>query len=63
MPNMMQRRLISAARPMPVGHWFERDMTMAVSQADQPTALLCSSSSMTFEPTGSMSLSSTRSTA
>ena len=26
MPNMMQRRLISAVRPMPVGHWFAPDM-------------------------------------
>ena len=33
------------------------------SRADQPTALPCSSCLMTFEPTGSMSLSSTRSIA
>ena len=49
MPNMMLRRPISAARPMPVGHWFVPDMTMAASRADQPTALPCSGCSTTFE--------------
>jgi hypothetical protein len=63
LPNMMQRRPISAARPMLVGHWFAPDMTMAAFPADPPTALPCSSSSTTFEPTGSMSLLSTKSIA
>ena len=36
---------------MPAGHWFVLDMTMAASRADPPTALPCSSFSMTFEPT------------
>ena len=63
MPNMMPRRPISVARLMPVGHWFVRDMTMAASRADRPTALPCSSCSMIFEPTGSMSLLSTKSIA
>jgi hypothetical protein len=62
-PNMMRRRPISAVRPMPVGHWFVRDMTMAASRADPPTGLPCSSSSMTFASIASMSSSSTRSTA
>ena len=63
MPNMMRHKPISAVRPMPVGHWFVLDMTTAAFPADQPTALPCSSSSLTFEPTGSMSLSSIKSIA
>jgi site-specific DNA recombinase len=51
---------ISAVRLMPVGHWFAPDMTMAVSRADPPTARPSSSSSLTFGPTASMSLSSTK---
>jgi hypothetical protein len=51
------------SQAMPVGHWFAPDMTMVVSRADRPTAPPYSSSSMTFEPTGSMLLSSTKSIA
>jgi hypothetical protein len=43
--------------------WFGPAMTMAAFRADRPTALPCNSSSPTFVPTASISLSSTKSIA